>query len=404
MSRTLAILLALLIIGLTSLALGDEATEPILLRYRFQPGDVQCYEAEATFNMTVSGAQGGQQQSVSTVISMRLPFSMRCTELADDGTMMAEIRFHGLHMQMKMQQAGQNMTMTADEAGVRVVQNGTVVMDGAWGSPELSQIPDMRALFEIALGARFTDRGELVEITNLDELPQEFQGFDLTQALDNQVVYPEHPVAPGDSWVHDLSQNMMNATLPSGRVNMVGQARYTVLEQTTYRNRPCLKLAIEADLDVPDASEGMRLDQTFQGTAYIDLATGVPLNTHINIEQDLAGSFEGTEFSITGRGTVILSYIGGKRKYAELARAANDEAAGVLRELHIPMVTETSVTINGKNYAKGDGVTFAGDTYTVVAFKTTALKLHRRTDSAVYQLGLGSGGRVLYVKFLGYAD
>ncbi len=404
MSRTLAILLALLIIGLTSLALGDDATEPVLLRYRFQPGDVQCYEVEATFNMNVSGAQGAQQESVSTVISMRLPFSMRCTELADDGTMVAEIRFHGLHMHIKMQQAGQNMTVTADEVGVRVVQNGTVVMDGAWGSPELSQFPDMRTLFEIALGARFTDRGEMVEITNLDELPQEFQGFDLSQALDNQVVYPEHPVAPGDSWVHDLSQNLMNATLPTGPVSMVGQARYTVLEQTTYRNRGCLKLAIEADLDVPDADEGMRLDQTFQGTAYIDLATGVPLDTRINVEQDLAGSFEGTEFSIAGQGTVTITYIGGKKKYAELVRAATDEAVGVLRELHVPMVTETSVAINGKDYAKGDSVNIGGDTYTVVAFKTTALKLHRRTDSAVYQLGLGSGGRVTYVKLLGYAD
>ena len=81
----------------------------------------------------------------------------------------------------------------------------------------------------------------------------------------------------------------------------------------------------------------------------------------------------------------------------------DDPRADALEELHIPMVTGTKITINGRTYAKGDMVTIAGDEYAVVTFKATAVKLHRQSDSAVYQLGINSRGRVTYVRLLGYA-
>ena len=55
-------------------------------------------------------------------------------------------------------------------------------------------------------------------------------------------------------------------------------------------------------------------------------------------------------------------------------------------------------------YRKGDVVTVGGDEYRIVAFKSTALKLHRPSDSAVYQLGVSSQGCVTYVKLLGHAN
>jgi hypothetical protein len=400
MNRTLAILLALLIIGLTSLALSDE---PVLLRYRLEPGDAQVYDTEAKLNMSIKAVEQGIPQKISSVVTMRLPFSIHGTERGDDGTMGAEVRFHGLNLDMQMAQGNEQMRITADEQGLKMARNGSTVASGSWGSPGLGGMPDLSKLLDVTIGARFNDRAELVEVTNLDALNAQFQGLDFGQVLDNQVVYPEDPVGPGDSWEHELSQSILNATLPGGPVTMTGTARYTVIARVTHRNRECLELAIEAAFDTPEAARGMDLQQTVEGTAFVDIATGVPLDVRLDLTQHLAGTVEGVEFTLDGNGTITLTYTGGNKKYTELVRAEADAHPDALSTLHVPMVTENTVKINGASYAKGDVVSLGGDDYAVVAFKSTALKLHRQSDSAVYQIGLGTGGRVTYVKLLGYA-
>ena len=147
----------------------------------------------------------------------------------------------------------------------------------------------------------------------------------------------------------------------------------------------------------------MSLEQTVKGTVFVDIATGVPLDTRLELVQHLTGSVQGAKFSLEGNGTITLSYTGGKKRFSELGGAGDDARAAALSSLHVPMVAGDTIKINGSSYAKGDTVNIGGDDYAVVAFKSTALKLHRQSDSAVYQLGLGTGGRVTYVKLLGYA-
>ena len=411
MNRTFAILLALLIIGLTSLALSEDGAADgedgaVLLRYRLKPGDVQVYKADVMMNMDITTVEFSKPEKISTVMTMRLPFSIQGTECCDDGTMLAEVRFHGLYISVDMTRDREKISVTADEKGIEVSRNGSKLISGAWGSPELKQFPDMRKLLHLSLGTRFNDRGEMLEMTNLDTLAKEFEGFegmDFSQTLDNQVVYPEHPVGPGDSWEHELVEEFKNSALPGGKLTMAGKARYTVLEQVTHRNRSCLKLALEAAFSNPDASSGMQFEQTVEGTVFVDIATGVPLDCRLTISQRLSGTVQGIELTLKGGATVTLSYIGGKKKFDELTRTAPDERADALSCLRVPMVTKEKINIGGTEYAKGDVLSLDGQAYTVVAFKATALKLHRQSDSAVYQLGLGNGGRITYVKLLGYA-
>ena len=75
-----------------------------------------------------------------------------------------------------------------------------------------------------------------------------------------------------------------------------------------------------------------------------------------------------------------------------------------LLALTVPMVSGNGIKIGPCLYCKGDLVRVGGDDYRIIAFKSTALKLHRRSDSAVYQLGINSQGRITYVKLLGYAN
>jgi hypothetical protein len=207
MNRILPYLLALLIIGLTLLAFGDSASssdDGVLLRYRLDPGDVQVFEADVKLDMRVTAVQGGQTQEATTTMAIRLPFSIRCTATNDDG----------FTMNVNAASAGQQMTIQADERALEVKQNGKTVLSGEWGSVQLSQFPDLSKLLDLRITARYNDRGEIVEMGGADGLAGQLEGFDLNQALDNQVVFPDTAVKPGDSWTHELTQDFANAALP----------------------------------------------------------------------------------------------------------------------------------------------------------------------------------------------
>lgn len=402
MSRTLAILLALLIIGLTSLALGKDA---VLLRYRLEPGDVQVYQADIKLDMEINTKQPNAPKDVSVGMSMRLPFSISGTERRDDGTMLADLRFHGFRITMETTQGDDTITFRADEQGLEMRRNGQRLLSGQWGSTKLGNMPDLRKLLDVTLRARFNDRAELLEMTGLEGLASGFQGMDLSQGLNNQVVYPEHPVAPGDTWEHDLTQQVNNPAVPGATMTVAGKATYTVLGQVTHRNRSCLKLGLDALFENPEPSSGINFEQTVTGTVFVDIATGVPLDCRLELTQRFGGSTQGVAFALNGTGSITISYLGGKRKLDELTDdTAVDGPADALRQLEVPMITGEKIRIGSRNYARGDVLTLEGEDYTVVAFKPTALKLHRKSDSAVFQLGVSSRGRVTYVKLLGVAN
>lgn len=410
MSRTLAFLLALLIIGLTSLALGGEVTpnsesagadDAVLLRYRIEPGEAQVFEAAVTLNMQMTATGRGKSQDASMNMTVSLPFSIRGTERCDDGTMLGDVRFHGFQMNMDTRQGGERLSVKADEQRVEVSRNGSKLVDGEWGSADLGGMPDLRTLLGVTLNARFNDRGEIVEITNLESVADQLAGIDINQTLNNQVIYPEQAIRPGDTWQHELTQHFSNAAMPGGSITITGQATYTVLERLTWRNRPCLKLGLEARFQGPQGD--LRFEQTLTGTVYVDIATGVPLDSRLDMKQNLAGTVQHVTVTLKGTGSVSMCYIGGSRKYDELVNAQEAARAEPLRQLEVPMITEDKIKINGAAYSKGDLIEIAGEQYRLVAFKSTALKLHRQSDSAVYQLGISSEGRVTYVKLLGHA-
>jgi len=416
MSRTFQILLIILIVGLASLAFGDDA---VLLRYRIEPGEVQVYRAGAKFNMRINMTAADAPQKVTTTMTIRCPFSIKGTERRDDGTMLAELRFHGFDMRMDTIQGAEKITFSMDEHGLEGYRNGTKIMGGAWGSPELAQFPDLSTLLDVPFVARFSDRGEILEITNLESLGASFQGADFSQLLDNNVIYPEEPVRPGDTWKRELTQGLSNTGLPGGEATVAGTATYTVLEQLTHRNRPCLKIGVEAAFDNPAPAGPMQFDMTMNGIVFVDIATGAPLDSEITFSQKMAGSVQGASFKMTNTGSITVAYVGGETTLDELGNARAtartpadttthaitepDAGADDLKDLHIPMVTGTKITINGHTYAKGDLFAVGDEEYAVVAFKTTAVKLHRQSDSAVYQLGMDSRGCVTYVKLLGHA-
>jgi hypothetical protein len=408
MSRTLAFLLALLILGLTSLALGGEATgdagggDAVLLRYRLEPGEAQVFEVAVTFNMQMTAAGRGAPQNASMDMTVRLPFSVRGTERCDDGTMLGDVRFHGFQMTMDTRQGRERLSVKADEQRLEVSRNDSKLVEAEWGSASLGSMPDLRKLLGVTLNARFSDRGEIVEITNFDSVADQLAGIDINRTLSNQVVYPEQAIRTGDTWQHELSQVIQNPATPGGSVTVKGRATYTVLERLTWRNRPCLKLGLEARFDGPQGD--LRFEQTLTGAVYVDIATGVPLDSQLDMKQDVEGTVEGVTLTLKGAGTISASYLGGSHKYDELVNAQEAARAEPLHQLEIPMITGDRIRINGANYARGDLLNVAGEQYQVVAFKSTALKLHRQSDSAVYQLGISSEGRVTYVKLLGHAD
>ena len=271
-------------------------SDRVLLRYKLKPGEVQVYEVVYAININISGAAPGGDDDTAAAMPCRATYSIHGKRRQADGTMLAEIRFHeflfqfglgGAIVEVDGREIGaavrQNAILRAEERGIAVYVNRKRIPAHKWISPQNSLAADAAELKAVAIEARLNERGEILELKPNDAV-DEITGLHLDSLFSGQFAYPKDPVHPGDSWTASWAFAASGLVEEGAKTPNADKTRYTVVERTTFRNRRCLKLRLNA------AAGGTRMRRAARGVSYIDEATGIQLcATMAATEEDITG-------------------------------------------------------------------------------------------------------------------
>jgi hypothetical protein len=288
--------------------------EPVLLRYKLAPGELHVYEINMTLSVKLTSTELGKITDTTTAVKLRLGYDTTGKSRATDGTILADVHFHAFDMQVDVTRNGIRTQMTADEKRAALYLNGSLVASGEWGAPGLSALPNLGELLTTTVEARITERGEVLEMQNPAVLTDEVSAFDMREIVGSSLVFPEKPVGPGDSWEEEVNETVQigHPGDPATSVVLSGKAKYTVLERTTYANRPCTKIAITASTKSGPASGQLHVSRTVEGVSYIEEATGIELRSELTLGQTVGGSLQGASVTGTMSASGTLIYKGNK--------------------------------------------------------------------------------------------
>jgi hypothetical protein len=282
--------------------------DAVVLRYRLKQRELQVYEASQEMNMEFGAGAETMGMKGTVTQSLHLKYSVQGTRLAADGTTVADIRFHALKYEQESVVGNGSTRVEGDENGATLYRNGKRVYSGKWGSSKLVGVPDFSRCLNTTYTVHFTDRGEV----RLDATAKSIGAIDLKDMLGGDCVFPEEPVRPGMSWTADVGSEFGNPAEPGAEIPMVGQAKYTVLGRTVHRNRRCIKIGTEIEMKEGEAPAGVQMSATGKGVSYVDEATGIRLDSQLDVSLNMTGSVMGSQMRATGSGKLVVSYKGNR--------------------------------------------------------------------------------------------
>jgi hypothetical protein len=294
--------------------------EPILLRYKIGEGELQVYQTSTTLDTTFSTKPDPGARAVSFPVmkaEVRVGNYLRGKGRDQDGTILAEAGLYRLEMDLGMKDALGWVDTKLDHQGMRTYRDGRLVSSTRYGEGQLADAPGVAPFLNKPFPCRLNERHELLEMEVTAEgekllavFARGLGGNGLKELLMGNFAYPEAPVRPGFSWEEDVSQNALNRGGPAAPSRLAGRAKYTVLGRTTYRNRSCVRIRMDATLS--GAVESSPARATSQGDYYIDEATGMPLSGTVKATITVAVKTEEGNFTVTTVSTTETSYIGNK--------------------------------------------------------------------------------------------
>jgi hypothetical protein len=217
-------MIAAMVVAISVVALAAAQDQPLLLRYKFTPGQTDTFVTHATGTLPVSINPGPEAQipamGFDVALDMRLTTKQVCRSVTADGSGLVEMTFPVLTVRTTMQVADQTVdTLLKWENGVL-----TNTMNGQ----EQPQDDNTRKLAR-ALGAtlRLTIKPTGEQILDADTVKlmndlysaSLFTGLDMSRLSALTSRLPAEPVAPGATWsVEDVVTN--DQCTISGRSNL----------------------------------------------------------------------------------------------------------------------------------------------------------------------------------------
>jgi len=203
------------------------------------------------------------------------------------------------------------VTVKANEKHVALHRDGVLVFSGTWGAPELAAMPDLSKLLDAPVRVQIDERnrsggGSGFEATLVEA------GIEPGGSLSDDLIFPEDPVRPGDSWEQQLQGTVSDPTGEDRSVSLAGKAKYTVLERTTYLKQPCTKIRVEGASAQDESLTDTRAVWTMEGVYLVHEARGITLyastTTSLTVTRPAGGAV------LTGKEatTIAMRYAGNK--------------------------------------------------------------------------------------------
>ena len=289
-----------------------KSAEPVLLRYRLEPGELQLYDADIAMNKELVEKRGRsttlrEAQTFKTEIGLRI----LCKGRTEDGLHTAEITFNKLRLAGEVTQNHVTVTVKANEKHVALHRDGVLVFSGTWGAPELAAMPDLSKLLDAPVRVQIDERNRTGGGSGF-EAPLMEAGTEPGGSLRDDLIFPKDPVRPGDSWEQPLQGTVSDPTGEDRSVSLAGKAKYTVLERTTYLKQPCVKIRVEGTSAQDESPTDTRAGWTMEGVYLVHEARGITLYASTTTSLTVTRSAGGAVLTGKETTTMAMRYAGNK--------------------------------------------------------------------------------------------
>lgn len=304
MNRRLTVLVLAALVALTAALAAYAQDESVLLRFKFQPGDVMRYRlfADATGLVRMdlpmppeAGAMPGQ-----IPVQMKLQGEAVAKVLRVDDAGAARLRVTADSLSMDMDLMGQQFAIGIKDGKYTVTQNGEPV---EWGKipmvPGEMKIPLLQEPIEIKIGPR----GEVLDlvIPGLTEMMAMMPGLSLEDMMKEQLLLPEEPLAVGQIWSDTKTENIPGMNVPvsytvkmalNGVETWSGDRRIAnirVESVTGLQNLDLSQAMPESGMQgMPDMAGTMSMDQQLAGNMQFDATRGYMIRFDFQLNQQMS--------------------------------------------------------------------------------------------------------------------
>ncbi len=261
------------------------------LRWKLRPG--QSYDVEVKMNMLQEMKEMGMETPIEMIINMRWDITeVNGEEISSEQSIS--------RMRMKMENP--------------FMGNMEVDTDKGRGSADemMGQVFDM-------IGEKFklvmNSRGEVLKL----EIPEAMQGgdpmnpagqmfnADSLKQMSSMIVFPEGPVAVGDSW--NTAENVEMP--PMGKMKMGNKLTYKGTESVDGKNLHRIDVDTTIDMEAADNDMGFTIEVTNAGgksTIYFDNAAGCVVKQNGSQDMDMNIDAGGQKIGMTMKQQMSVSF------------------------------------------------------------------------------------------------
>jgi len=220
------LVVAAVTLSVVSLAMAQD--QPILLRYKFVPGQTDTYALRATGTMPVNinpGPEAGiPAMGFDTTIELAMTMQNVCKALNPDGSGLVEMSIPTMTTRLAIDVAEQPMdiVMQWENGKLTSTLNGQVQPLDANGQ-KLAQALAATFRYNVKPTGEQTPDAETVKLMNALYNASSFTGLDLSRLSALTSRLPDAPVTPGATWtVQDDVSNPQGAMSGKSELKFVG--------------------------------------------------------------------------------------------------------------------------------------------------------------------------------------
>lgn len=251
-----------------SVAAAAYADDSLLLRYKYQAGKADTYAVKGGMQGTMTSGGGPIPMTVNTDMRM----TAKTTAVSDQGVASQEA-------------AIDRMAMTSEAMGMKtqvLLEGGKLSMLVDGKPVELPpNMPGIDALGQM-FKAKVDARGRVLDL-DLGSMSDLSGGFG-PAALQQTIVFPEAPVAPGATW---SEESKLPFSMMGQKMDLVMKYDYTFVGVERYKGKEVARINFKGSgwSDVKGAEAPFSTMFTFTGYELFDYGAGVSPFTRIHMQQ-----------------------------------------------------------------------------------------------------------------------
>ncbi len=307
MKRVSVVLTGLLFLSIWLRADGQKTR---MIEFRMTPVNSAAYDlhAETTTEYVSYKSQGTDKRTLNFKADMRV--LLRCVKATSDGVVQLEITYPDFSMETTMTEGGRTSMIISDGAGARSYVDGKLQEQATWEELEKEGNPNLRKLFNSSIGFSLDRTGKVLEVKAPPELSTRFTWIDVKQFFQNQVIFPDVPVAPGSEWNQTTEREVPRGPGPLGRKIMVDQATYEYQSNETVLGRECARIrAFVTSQPKEEILSLKEFQQTYEGWALVGLDNGQLVMSEMKLFQEMKGTPGGIKTEVKTTGQVKTSRV-----------------------------------------------------------------------------------------------